>query len=221
MDREKQRRILEERLVAAVADEYRYGALSDQDYGYRPEKLVDEAHAEGRSEEIREIARDFHLELPAEGDVDERARAAVRQEYEGAADALADLVARTGGGGGPAAPADPEARADPYDLFDAEGRVNHAEPVLRYLDDVEADRRWREAVARELEGEAAEVLRSAGYPKEKVERFVRAGLSVDAGEELAEAADRHAVSAGDLSTYLEERAGASATRLEGAGRKIR
>lgn len=133
MEREEQGRALEERLVAAVADEYRYGAICDLDYGGRPEKERELVGAEGRAKEIREIARDFRLELPAEADVDERARAAVRAEYEGAADALAELVARTAGGSGPAA-------ADPYALFVAEQRVNDAEPVLRYLDDVEAYR---------------------------------------------------------------------------------
>lgn len=195
MERAEQREILQRRLVAAVADEYRFGAVCDLDYGGRPEKERELGGAEGRVEEVCAIARDLGLELAADAEVDELARAALRREYEGADDALAVLRE-----------APTTAAAEPHALYEAEERVRERGPVLRYLDDAEEDRRWREALERGLGGEAAEVLRAAGYPEEKVGRFVRAGLDTDAGTPTEEAAERHRLNAGDLHAYLEERA---------------
>lgn len=199
--------ILRRRLVAAMVEEFRFGALSDSDYGHDPEKLEDLHWAEGRGEEARGWAEDLGLEPPDRDEVRAEAMRALREECEKALrehEALvADLRARGSG----------EEEGLNRDLA---VRLNESEArddamVVRYLDDIEEDDRWRLAHALGLAGETADALRAAGLPEEAVDRFVRAGLDVDGGEELVKAAECHRIDPDGLRAYLMERAKRSET----------
>ena len=146
----EQQEILERRLVAAVADEFRFGALSDADYGYRPEHLGDHAHAEGRASELRDAAQEFGIALPATSDVEKKARAVLREEYEQAArdheellgevdEVSLEMSVKTSGPG--------RLSGDRQRLLEAEEAVRESGPILNYLNDMEEDARWREACA--------------------------------------------------------------------------
>ena len=153
---EKQQRIIKRRLVAAVADEFRFGALADPDYGYRPEHLGDHAHAEGRAAELRHAAEEFGIALPAINDVENEARAVLREEYEQAARAYEELLGEVGEvsleTSGPGRVSEDRQR-----LLEAEEAVRESGPILDYLNDMEEDARWHEACATATSGQTSKL----------------------------------------------------------------
>ena len=198
----KQREILERRLVAAVADEFRYGALSDPDYGYHPERIPDHARAEGRAAEIRDLAGEIGLDLPANQEVERKAMVALRAEYGAAARRREELLREHGEVFLEIPGRLPEAQRRLVDLDEV---IQESGPVLTYLEDVEENARWHTAVERERSSVAAETLRAAGYPEAKVSAFARAALAVDEGTDLTTAAKDNNLNPNDLYTYLQER----------------
>lgn len=114
--------VFRRRLIAAATDEYRFGALSDGDYGADVERLGEVACAQGRQEEIKGIAADLGLTL-ADDALEAEGRRALRADCERRLAEAAKKLEDTAG---------PErlscAQQDAYD---------EARMVLRYLDDCE------------------------------------------------------------------------------------